>query len=66
MRAISSEQRNSVIADLNRGETVREVARRLGISPATVPLIGKDKCSAIILNKGFNPARCHLQTSGNV
>ena len=48
MRAISSDQHTSVIADLNRPETVRENACRLGISPATVQRIGKDKCSAII------------------
>ena len=66
MRAISSDQHNSVIAYLNPVETVREVACRLGISPATVPRIGKDKFLAIILIKGFDPALCPLQTSGIV
>ena len=35
MRGISTNQRNSIIALLKNGESVRELAKRVGVSPAT-------------------------------
>jgi transposase len=52
MHSISDNLYNLVISLLQEGETVREVAKTVGVSISTVSRIGQKECSDRILHKG--------------
>jgi Trp operon repressor len=54
-RRISENLYNLVISLLQQGETVREVAKTVGVSISTVSRIGQKECSDRILHKGGRP-----------
>jgi transposase/uncharacterized protein (DUF2267 family) len=55
MRSISKTRRDQVISLLKQGETVRDIARKVGVSPSTVNRIGQDECPDRNLRKGGRP-----------
>ena len=61
MKTVPDAKRTDVISLLNSGHTVSEIARRVGVSQATVSRIGKKVCPDREKPKGGRP--CKLTTA---